>query len=67
MDRLRLTNYGVLVYDDGTLNDNEIAINYIVDCAKYVGIEIEYGKTALDIIFMAKVMKELRDKINDCK
>ena len=57
---VRLTNYGLWVDDDGNLDKNEIAIDYILDCAKSVGIKIEYGKTALDMQFMAEVMKRLR-------
>ena len=62
---IRLTNYGLWVKDDGNLDQNEIAINYILDCARSVGIEIEYGKTILDIQFIAEVMKKLRGDIND--
>ena len=59
---LRRTNYGLLVDDDGKPNKNELAIDYIVESARSVGIEVIEGKTALDIQFMAEVMKRLREK-----
>ena len=57
---LRKTNYGLLV-DDETPNKNEKAIDYIVESARSVGIEVIEGKTALDIQFMAEVMRKLRE------
>ena len=59
---LRRTNYGLLVDDDGKPNKNELAIDFIVESARSVGIEVIEGKTALDIQFMAEVMKKLREK-----
>lgn len=53
MGELRKTNYGVWVYDDGTLNENEKALLYIKESAESVGIEIVPNKTAFDIPFMA--------------
>lgn len=57
---LRMTNYGVWVDDDGTLNENEKAMLYIKECAESVGIKVVYGETAFSIPFMAEVMRRLR-------
>lgn len=57
---LRMTNYGVWVEDDGTLNENEKAMLYIKECAESVGIEVVYGETAFSIPFMAEIMRRLR-------
>lgn len=57
---LRMTNYGVWVDDDGDLNENEKAMLYIKECAESVGIEVVYGETCFDILFMAEVMRRLR-------
>ena len=64
---LRQTNYGLCVDDDGKSNKNELAIDYIVESARSVGIEVIEGKTALDIQFMAEVMKRLREKQEPCE
>ena len=37
---LRMTNYGVWVEDDGTLNENEKAMLYIKECAESVEITV---------------------------
>ena len=66
-DMLRRTNYGLWVDDDGKSNKNELAIDYIVESARSVGIEVIDGKTALDIQFMAEVMKRLREKQEPCE
>ena len=64
---LRRTNYGLIVDDGGKPNKNELAIDYIVESARSVGIEVIEGKTALDIQFMAEVMKRLREKQEPCE
>ena len=64
---LRRTNYGLWVDDDGKPNKNELAIDYIVESARSVGIEVIEGKTALDIQFMAEVMKRLREEQEPCE
>lgn len=58
---LRRTNYGALVDDDGSMNENEKAMLYIKESAESVGINVEYGKTAFDIQFMEKIMRRLRE------
>lgn len=60
---LRQTNYGVWVDDDGHLNENEEAINYVVKCANENGIEVIPGETALSFKFIAKVMKKMNERI----
>ena len=64
---LRRTNYGIWVDNDGKPNKNELAIDYIVESARSVGIEVIEGKTALDIQFMAEVMKRLKEKQEPCE
>lgn len=60
---MRRTNYGVWTHQEET-NENEKAIDYIVECARECGIEVIEMETPLDIIFMAKVMKALKEKHN---
>jgi hypothetical protein len=64
---LRQTNYGLIIDDGGKPNKNELAIDYIVESARSVGIEVIEGKTALDIQFMAEVMKRLKEKQEPCE
>ncbi len=56
---MRKSNYGTLTNNE-ELNENEIALNYIIKCAREVGIEVEYGKTAISIPFIANVMKTIK-------
>ena len=59
---LRQTIYGVLVDDDGNLNKNERALKYIVDCARVVGVEVIEGETAINMPFIAEVMKRMEER-----
>ena len=47
---------------DIDFHNNEEALNYIVECAESVGIEVT-EKTAFSIPFMAEVMKALREGV----
>lgn len=62
---LRQTNYGLWVDDDGEKDENEKAIDYIVECAKSVGIEVVPGETALSICFIAEVLKKVQEPKTD--
>lgn len=58
---LRRTIFGTYTHNE-ELDDNEKAMFYIKETAESVGINVEYGKTAFDIQFMAEVMRRLREK-----
>lgn len=60
-EMLRQTNYGAWVLDDGRPNVNEIAVEYIRECAEMVGLKTIYGKTAYDMTFMAEIMRRMRE------
>lgn len=64
---LRKTNYGVLVEDTGTPNENELDLITICDCAKMVGIEVIEGHTAINIGFVAMVMRKMKKMLEDKK
>lgn len=55
---MRKTNYGTYAEGD-ELNENEKALNKIVECAESVGIEVAEGKTAISIPFVAEVIERL--------
>ena len=57
---LRRTNFGMMVDDLGTKTEDEIALDYIVDTARSVGIAIIPGETAISIRFCAEVMRRLK-------
>ena len=57
----RRTVYGTWT-NEKELDENEKAMLYIKESAESVGINVEYGKTAFNIPFMAEVMRRLRDK-----
>lgn len=57
---MRKTMYGTLTNEE-ELNENEKAMLYIKETAESVGINVEYGKTAFDILFIAEVMRRLRE------
>ena len=63
---MRKTLYGALTQDE-ELNENEKAMLYIKECAELARLEVIEGKTAIDIQFMAGVMKRLREKQEPCE
>ena len=63
-DMMRKTLYGTLTQDE-ELNENEKAMLYIKECATSVGLNVIEGETAFSIIFMAEIMKRLREKVGD--
>ena len=63
-DRMRKTLYGTLTQDE-ELNENEKAMLYIKECATLVGLNVVEGETAFSIIFMAEIMRRLREKVGE--
>jgi hypothetical protein len=47
---------------DKELSTSYKALLYIKECAELVGLEVIEGKTAFDVIFMAEIMKRLREE-----
>lgn len=47
---------------DKELSTGYKALLYIKECAELVGLEVIEGKTAFDVIFMAEIMKRLREE-----
>ena len=56
---MRRNKYGVLV-DEHEPTENENSLDYIVECAKEVGMEVTNG-TAISIPFCAEIMKRLKE------
>lgn len=63
---MRRTNYGTLV-NDNEINDNEIALNYIVDIARTMGMKVS-DDTAISVKFCANLIKKVKEsKLLPCE
>jgi len=60
---MRRNKYGVLV-DELEPIENENSLDYIVECAKAVGVEVTKD-TAISIPFCAEIMKRLKEVKNE--
>ncbi len=56
---IRRTNYGLWTNEEKK-NETEKAVDYIIECAKSVGIEIIPCETALSVRFAAEVLRRVK-------
>ena len=58
---MRKTSYGLWT-ESKEKSETEIAFEYVVNTAKEIGMEVIENKTAIDFIFIAELIKRLKEQ-----
>lgn len=57
---MRITSYGTLT-ESKEKSETEIAFEYVIETAREVGMEVIEKETSIDFLFIAELIKRLKE------